>query len=391
MRILENSFQGCDTPAFVYDEKRLEQSVLTIAAAVEKSRCQLLYSLKSFTFSDVLQLLAAHVDGFSTSSLYEARLARDIIGAQGIIHITTPGFRPDEIATIAEVCDYIAFNSLPQWERFRELALGHSLCGLRVNPQLPFIEDRRYNPCRPHSKLGVPLSDLTKIAKLVPSQLTGISGLHIHTNCDSADFTGFLRTVRRLDEHLSALLRKIQWINLGGGYLFDEATSLDPFHEAVDLLKTKYNMHVFIEPGAAVIRQAGYFVSTVLDVFDSQGKMVAILDTTVNHMPEVFEYQFEPDILGHVEDGRYEYILAGSSCLAGDIFGEYAFAEPLEIGSRVIFPNAGAYSLVKAHMFNGINLPTIYALTTDGKLVLKKRFTYDDFANRFGVKTGDTI
>ena len=72
------------------------------------------------------------------------------------------------------------------------------------------------------------------------------------------------------------------------------------------------------------------------------------------------------------------------TCLAGDVFGEYAFDEPLEIGSRVIFANVGAYTLVKAHMFNGVNLPSIYAYTTEGKLELKKRFTYEDFKSRCG-------
>ena len=372
-------------------EECLARSVSAIATAAGKSNCHLLYALKSFALADVLQVLAAHVDGFATSSLYEARLARDLIGTQGTIHITTPGFRPDEIGTIAEICDYIAFNSLSQWERFDGIALGRSRCGLRVNPQLPLVKDDRYNPCRPQSKLGVPLEDLTAIAKITPPRLAGISGLHVHSNCDASDFNGLLATVRRLDGRLAELLRKMQWINLGGGYLFDEAASLTPFYEAVELLRSKYNLQVFIEPGASIVRKAGYLVSTVLDIFESEGKTVAILDTTVNHMPEVFEYQFEPDILGSAENGRFTYILAGCTCLAGDLFGEYTFPEPLEIGSRVVFANVGAYTLVKAHMFNGINLPTIYAFTKEGTLVMKKRFTYEDFASRCGVKTGAAI
>lgn len=209
----------------------------------------------------------------------------------------------------------------------------------------------------------------------------------MHSNCDASDFNGLLATVRRLDTRLSELLRKIQWINLEGGYLFDEAVSLTPFYEAVELLRSKYNLQVFIEPGASIVRKAAYLVSTVLDIFESEGKTIAILDTTVNHMPEVFEYQFEPDLLGSKEDGRFTYILAGCTCLAGDLFGEYTFAEPLEVGSRVVFANVGAYTLVKAHMFNGTNLPTIYSLTQEGSLVMKKRFTYEDFASRCGVQT----
>ena len=66
-----------------------------------------------------------------------------------------------------------------------------------------------------------------------------------------------------------------------------------------------------------------------------------MLDTTVNHVPEVFEYQFEPDIEDHDDQGDYEYILAGSSCLAGDVLGVYAFNRRLTIGSRVVLTNVG--------------------------------------------------
>ena len=86
-------------------------------------------------------------------------------------------------------------------------------------------------------------------------------------------------------------------------------------------------------------------------------------------MPEVFEYQFRPDVLGHSDAGAYEYVLAGISCLAGDVFGEYRFDEPLRIGSRIVFADAGAYTIVKANTFNGIPLPTVYELRDDGSFV----------------------
>jgi carboxynorspermidine decarboxylase len=134
-----------------------------------------------------------------------------------------------------------------------------------------------------------------------------------------------------------------------------------------------------------LVRSAGYLVASVIDMFRTGGRSIAVLDTTVNHMPEVFEYQFEPDILDHLDDGEFEYRLAGSSCLAGDLFGDYAFRRRLRIGSRVVLANVGAYTMVKAHMFNGINLPAIYAVTPARELLLRRRFTFEDFLSRFGA------
>ena len=131
---------------------------------------------------------------------------------------------------------------------------------------------------------------------------------------------------------------------------------MGPLSEAASLIRDRYRAEVVIEPGAAFVRDSGYVVASVLDLFASDGKEVAVLDTTVNHMPEVFEYQFRPDVVGHHDAGGYEYVLAGMSCLAGDVFGEYRFDEPLRVGSRIVFSNAGAYTIVKANTFNGIPL-----------------------------------
>lgn len=139
-----------------------------------------------------------------------------------------------------------------------------------------------------------------------------------------------------------------------------------------------------MEPGASIVRRSGSLVSSVVDLFPSGDRQVAVLDTSVNHMPEVFEYKFEPDVLGDSDSGEFEYLLAGSACLAGDLFGEYAFEEPLTTGSRVVFPDVGAYSLVKANMFNGINLPTVYLLTDQGELQELKRYRFDDFLSLCG-------
>lgn len=391
MSFLFRSMEPPETPAFIYDEMKLMRSCEQVRNAAQISGCKFIFALKSCAISDALCLMAPVVDGFAVSSLFEALLSRRVIGNKGTVHFTSPGLRPNELDALGELCDYISFNSLSQFDMFGVAICGKARIGVRVNPQLSFVEDDRYNPCRKNSKLGVPLDQLVHIMQFNRSRIERIAGVHIHTNCDSPDFQELLATVRHIYVHLEGLLEQVEWINLGGGYLFNEARDTDAFHEALDLLRSKKEVELFIEPGASIVRGAGYLVSTVVDVFASDDKMIAVLDTTVNHMPEVFEYQFTPDVLGHIEHGPYRYILAGCTCLSGDLFGEYGFKEPLGVGSRVIFSDAGAYTLVKAHMFNGVNLPTIYALKETGELVLKKRFTYNDFEARCGVDARVTV
>ena len=381
---VSNIISELQTPAFLYDESAILEKLGILSEVGRRSGCKILFPLKPFSISDGLYLIAANVNGFSVSSLFEAKLARDILGEEKMVHITTPGYRADEVEEISRLCDYISFNSLSQLKSFYYQVENEASCGIRVNPQLSFVEDNRYNPCREHSKLGIPLKQLCKTYRQNPLFFKKINGILFHTNCESNDTTQLLRTVKHIDETLPELLAKIKWINLGGGYLFDSREDVLPLINAVNFLKNKYELDVFFEPGKAVVGDAGCMVSTVLDIFNNEGKDIAVLDTTVNHMPEVFEYQSRPEVMQESADGKYKYILAGASCLAGDLFGEYSFGRPLRAGSRITFKTMGAYTFVKAHMFNGINLPAIYAYTQEGKIELKKEFNYEDFLSKCG-------
>ncbi len=394
------TFGPVDTPAFLYDERAIHRLLDYIEPLRNDGRCRALFAIKSFSFAPALQVMATRLDGFAVSSLYEARLARSVIGGQGSVHLTTPGLRGDEADEIGFLCDYVSFNSLSQRERLSGRLKGKVNCGLRVNPQLSFADDCRYDPCRPQSKLGVPLDDLAAVLRDEPARLDGARGLLLHSNCDSPDFAELRATVERLQSRIPGLLRRVEWVNLGGGYLFEEngepCGNMDDLRWAVESLRSEYGVEVFIEPGSGLIRAAGYFVSSVLDLFQSGGATVAVLDTTVNHMPEVFEYGFQPDVMGamsnepsvgsEVVDGPpHEYLLAGCTCLAGDLFGSYRFPEPLAVGDRVVFSNAGSYTLVKAHTFNGVALPSVYSLTADGELVLQSSPSFAEYAARWGA------
>ena len=367
-----------ETPAFVYDEAAILDNLQCLSVIGQDTGCRLIYSIKALSYPAVLDIIRPGVSGFSSSSLFECRLAREIAGPGMSVHFTSPGLQLRDIAGISQYCNYISFNSLPQWHRFRERTTGMR-SGLRINPALSFARDQRYDPCRPHSKLGVPLSQLPPADD--PMWQEDLSGLHIHNNCESVNYRDLVRTIEHVASQKPGLLERINWLNLGGGYLLPSA-ELSTFSEYVRRLSSQYRLQLYFEPGKAIVGNAGYLVASVIDLFESEGKLIAILDTTVNHLPEVFEYQYQPSILQEHNNGQYTYRLAGASCLSGDIFGDYRFERPLEPGNRIIFRNVGAYMLVKANMFNGINLPTVYSVREGGKLVLQKRYDYGDYRQR---------
>ncbi len=361
------------SPAYIFDADAIIQSLQGIDGLRAACGCKLLYSIKSLPLQAVLELVKPYVDGFSVSSLFEARLAQEILSEQKAIHLTTPGLRRDEAYELCRLCSHISANSLSQFELLSKINDETVSLGLRVNPGLSFTEDDRYDPCRSFSKLGVPLADVNK-----NKNVNKINGLHFHTVFGQTGFEALLQTLDKL-EHLSEIkLNTLKWLNLGGGYLYGQIADTEELVNKVNKLRQTYDLDVFIEPGNAVIGHAGYLLTTVIDRFASGGKTVAVLDTSVNHHPEIFEYQKSPQLAWPTREGRHSAILAGSTCLAGDLFGEYRFDKPLQIGDRLVFKHVGAYSLVKANRFNGYNLPDVYWHSA-GCVNLIKTYSYGDF------------
>ena len=367
-----------ETPAYIYDELALHGQIDETREALASTGARLLLAMKAFSFVPGLRYVVPLLDGLHASSAFEARLAHSVFPS-GIVHTTAPGMRPTDVADIVRYSDRLSFNSLNQWARFGPAAIGSTSPGIRVNPGLSFVEDERYDPSSRHSKLGVEIDQLADKIASAPKDLDGIEGLLVHNNCESADFRQLLMVVERLVDRLHPFLQKLKWVNLGGGYVFGDAENLAPLHAAIKLLTESYGVEVLFEPGTGLVYGAGTLVSTVVDVLQSGGEDVAVLDTSVSHAPEVLEFQYMPEVVGEERDGCHPYILAGASCLVSDTFGRHCMAEKLEVGSRVTITEVGAYSLVKASWFNGIALPTVYSRAPDGTLTRHKSFSFEDF------------
>ena len=115
------------------------------------------------------------------------------------------------------------------------------------------------------------------------------------------------------------------------------------------------------------------------------GIKIAILDVSAAcHMPDVLEMPYRPPLKDsfEAEEKPYTYRLAGNTCLAGDVIGDYSFEAPLQVGSRLYFTDMAMYTMVKNNTFNGMPLPSIWVLDDDGSCTLFKDFGYEDFKMR---------
>jgi carboxynorspermidine decarboxylase len=370
------------SPCFVVDEVAIEANLRVLDRVQRASGAKILLALKAFSMWSLAPLVARYLKGTCASGLHEARLGREEFG--GEVHTFSAAYTPGDLAEILRISDHVVFNSFAQWERLQPLVRDARArrpelrFGLRVNPEHSEGEVALYDPAAPFSRLGIPRSQFR-------GRLEGISGLHFHTLCEQ-DLPPLARTVAAFEAKFGEFIPGLEWINFGGGHHITR-----PDYQVDDLVRllrefqTRHRVQVYLEPGEAIALDAGVLVAEVLDL-PWNGMPLAILDTSATcHMPDVIEAPYRPRLIGAGEPGAHPhtYRLGGQTCLAGDVIGDYSFAEPLHVGSRVMFEDMAIYTMVKTTTFNGIRLPSIaiWNSETDALRVVRE-FGYEDFRTR---------
>lgn len=367
------------TPAYIVDKGALRKNLEIMKSVQDRTGCKILLALKAFAMFSVFPLLRRYLKGAAASSLHEARLGREEFG--GEVHVFSPAYRDDEMEELIRYASHIIFNSFSQWERFRRhpsIRDKRVSCGIRVNPEHSEVKVPLYDPCAPFSRLGVTRKHFRG------EELNGIEGLHFHTLCElGADALG--RTVEVFERRFGEFIPTMKWVNFGGGHhITRDDYDLDLLCTIITQFQRRHGVEVYLEPGEAIVLNAGILVTSVLDIVENE-KPIAVLDASAaTHTPDVLEMPYRPRIMEAEEPGiqPYDYRLGGLSCLAGDVFGDYSFAYPLEVGSRLIFTDMAHYTMVKNNTFNGVRLPHIALMDEEGRVCIIRRFTYADYRGR---------
>ncbi len=368
------------SPCWLLEENKLKNNLEILKNIKDKTGVKILLALKGYALWKSFDLVSKYLDGCCASGLNEAMLAKEEFRKE--VHTYSPAFKNEEIEKIANISNHLVFNSRNQLEKFatkaKEINPNISI-GLRVNPETSHAPVEIYNPCGLYSRLGIKESDFKE------EFLAKIDGLHFHALCEE-DSSSLQAVLETFEDKFGKFLHKLKWVNFGGGHhITKKGYNVELLIELLTNFKRKYqHLEVYLEPGEAVGWETGTLVTTVLDIVHN-GLDIAILDSSAEaHMPDTIIMPYRAEVQGAKEANKlpYTYRLAGNTCLAGDIMGDYSFDKPLQIGDKVVFKDQMHYTMVKATTFNGINLPSIAILRENGNIDVVKEFGYSEFKNR---------
>ncbi|HJA97337.1 MAG TPA: carboxynorspermidine decarboxylase [Candidatus Alistipes faecavium] len=374
-------FLTMPSPCYLLDEELLARNLATIDRVRAESGAEIIVALKACAMWSIFPELARHSDGATASSAAEARLVREEFGSPA--HTYAPVYTERDFDEIVRCSSHITFNSLTQFGRFGQRALINGLsCGLRINPEYSPVETDLYNPCVAGSRLGVTAGQLAACGGLPE----GIEGLHFHVLCESRP--EHLRlALEAVERRFGDCLDRVKWLNMGGGHLMTHAEyDCDALIALLKEFRARHpHLRLILEPGSAFTWRTGYLVSTVEDIVVNGGVHTAMLDVSFAcHMPDCLEMPYKPVIVGAHEpaEGERRWRMGGTSCLAGDFYGDWAFDHELKVGERIVFEDMIHYTMVKTTMFNGVHHPSIAIARRDGRLDIIREFGYEDFKHR---------
>lgn len=386
--VLPPELAALPTPCYLLDEGQLARNAELLGALAARTGCKVLLAQKAFSNYDLYPLLAPHLAGTEASGLFEARLgAEEMPGKE--VHVFCAAYRDDEMAELLRWADHIVFNSPAQLARFGPMAkaAGKSV-GLRVNPECSTQEGHAiYDPCAPGSRLGTTRAQWDAAVAENPALAELLDGLHFHTLCEQ-DADALAVTLDAVAEKFGDLLPRMQWLNFGGGHhITRPGYGLATLERCIARAQRDWGVTVYLEPGEACALNAGFLLTRVLDVVHNGDTTVAILDASAAcHMPDVLEMPYRPPLLFAADAGQKPCTvrLAGPTCLAGDVIGDYSFDAPPRPGDLLVFGDMAIYTTCKNNTFNGMPLPAIWARDAAGACRGLVHFGYEDFKYRLG-------
>lgn len=383
-------FAVLPTPCYLLDEAALTRNAEILGGLAQRTGCRVLLAQKAFSNYDLYPLLAPHLAGTEASGLFEARLgAEEMPGKE--VHVFCAAYRADEMDELLRYADHIVFNSPAQLARFgpKAKAAGKSV-GLRINPECSTQDGHAiYDPCAPGSRLGTTRAAWDAAVSQDPRLPQLLDGLHFHTLCEQ-DADALAVTLDAVAEKFGDLLPNMQWLNFGGGHhITRPGYDIATLEHCIARAQNAWSVTVYLEPGEACALNAGYLLTRVLDVVKNGDTTVAILDASAAcHMPDVIEMPYRPPLLGAEEPGEKPCTvrLAGPTCLAGDVIGDYGFDTAPRAGDLLVFGDMAIYTTCKNNTFNGMPLPAILCRCADGSVRSIAAFGYEDFKYRLGSR-----
>jgi diaminopimelate decarboxylase len=380
------------TPVYVYSRASIEQNWRAFDQAFAQHPHLICYAVKANSNLAVLNLLARLGSGFDIVSVGELERVLKAGGKAEKIVFSGVGKREDELRRALEV-GIACFNVevAEEFERLNRIAgeLGlEAKVALRVNPDIDAKTHPYIATGLKENKFGIDMADaLEEILRAAELPHLKIVGLDCHIGSQLTQLAPFLAALERvlnLAERLKQEGIALKHLDLGGGLGISYRDELPPKpgEYAVALLaKLKgYGYEVWLEPGRAIVGNAGILVTRVEYLKKTPAKNFAIVDAAMNDLLRPALYQAWHTIVPvrlHTDVPEAVYDVVGPVCETGDFLGRGRRLR-LVPGDLLAVRSAGAYGFSMSSNYNSRPRPPEVLVDGSKMHLVRARETLED-------------
>jgi len=385
--------QRVGTPFYLYSSNTLTKHIQAFDNAFEGVPHLICFALKSNTNSAVLRLLGregAGADIVSGGELFRA--IRAGIDPKKIVYAGV-GKRRDEIEYALKI-GILMFNveSGEELQALNQAAADmrtKARIALRVNPNIDPKTHAYISTGLKENKFGIPIEHALehyRMATALPN--VEVVGVHQHIGSQITEVQPFVDALEKLVafvKELRAAGMNIQYLNIGGGLGITYKDETPPLPkevaQAIKPLLKGCGCTVVLEPGRAIVGNAGILVTSALYHKSSGEKKFLIVDAGMNDLIRPSLYEAYHDIRPVVEPASPEKAVTdvvGPICESGDFLAKDREMPEIRQGDFLAVMGAGAYGYSMSSNYNSRLRVAEVLVKGSEYYVVRERETYDD-------------
>jgi diaminopimelate decarboxylase len=385
--------QRVGTPFYLYSSNTLMSHYRAFDSAFVDVPHIICFALKSNPNGAVLKLLGkegAGADIVSGGELFRALRAG--IDTQKIVYAGV-GKRRDEIEYAIKV-GILMFNvesgeELLAIERAAKDMRASARIALRVNPNIDPKTHAYISTGLKENKFGIPIEqalEYYQTAKSLPH--VEITGIHQHIGSQITEIQPFVEALEKLVGFVKVLRSSgmgIKYINIGGGLgiTYKDETPPHPSElaKAIQPLLRESDCTLVLEPGRAIVGNAGILVTSALYRKDSGEKRFLIVDAGMNDLirPSLYEAYHEIIPVSKPDNTRSTmFDVVGPICESGDFLAKGRQMSEAKQGDLLAVMGAGAYGFSMASNYNSRPRVTEVLVKGNEYFIVRERETYSD-------------
>lgn len=380
-----------ETPCYVYSQKAIEQNYRAFAQAFQHIPHRICFAVKANSNIAILRILANMGAGFDIVSIGELKRVIAAESHARKVIFSGVGKTAAEIKQALEL-GIFCFNveSEPELERIAGIAadLGKTAdIILRLNPNIDAKTHSYISTGLKANKFGIELDDISRlladIKKLASIHLIGIGS---HIGSQITELEPFVMVVDYLLEIYETIKEEgfqPQFIDIGGGlgitYQNETPPSIEEYAEVIQQKISQHNVKLILEPGRAIVGNAGVLLTRVEYIKKSSDRNFAIVDAGMNDLLRPALYNAWQEILPVVENNGslHRYDIAGPVCESADFLGKERELAIMP-GELLAVNSAGAYGFSMSSNYNSRCRPAEVLVNGDQSYLIRRRETIED-------------